>query len=313
MKKLFATAILSAVYLILAGQMAWAQGALTVTTDKAQYDYGEVIEISVTVSNPTDETFQRVGSSSCEAQFKFNDFDSLENTICTADAFPTVFPPGSKRTWIWRIDPAAIGLPSQPGPHAVIGYYPPTELADTIAIDAPRFLGGILAVGLQQNVSPDDVASIRDSLNVEVLESWETERGLAEKWQISGVAVDSAVAWYGADERFRYFEAVRRIEYHQIVSAEDVPEVASSAKLISAHPNPFTDSFAFGLELAHPQHVRVAIYDVLGREVAVLHRGILHGGPQQFSFESGLLANGLYVYQVEGESFSLAGKVLLAR
>lgn len=168
-------------------------------------------------------------------------------------------------------------------------------------------------MGLQQKVSPDEIAPIKDSLNAEVLESWESQRGLAEKWQISGVALDSAVAWYGADERFRYFEADRQIWYYETISAEDVPEIASSAKLMPAHPNPFTDSFTFGLELAYAQDVIVAIYDVLGRKVAVLHHGILHGGSQQFSFESGSLANGLYVYRVEGESFLMAGKVLLAR
>lgn len=314
MKKLCLTSIIAAVYLTLAVLPAWAQGILSVTTDKAQYEYGEMIEISVTIANPTNETFHLIGSSTCQAQFRFDSFDSREHTACTADELYIEFPPGSDRTWIWEIKPEEIGLPAQPGMHTIVGYYPNRELADTISVEAPHYLGGTLAVGLPQNVSAEEIAPVKDSLNAQVLDSWETLNGPAERWRISGTTVDSAVARYSEDARFRYVEAVREIQYHQIVSAEDVPDMISAANLTAAFPNPFEDSSTFGLEVPRTQYVRVAVYDVLGREIEILHEGVVSGGTRRsFSLQAGSLANGLYVYRAEGESFSVSGMVLLAR
>ena len=56
------------VILALASSSAFAQGALEVTTDRPGYEYGDTIQISVTISNPTNETFRLEGSSNCQAQ-----------------------------------------------------------------------------------------------------------------------------------------------------------------------------------------------------------------------------------------------------
>ena len=51
--------------------------------------------------------------------------------------------------------------------------------------------------------------------------------------------------------------------------------------------------------LERPGQVHLAVYDVLGREVAVLVDGRRPAGAQQATFEAAGLPSGLYLYRLE--------------
>ena len=62
------------------------------------------------------------------------------------------------------------------------------------------------------------------------------------------------------------------------------------------------------------QEVRVGLYDVLGREVAVLFEGALEGGEvAEVTIEGGGLPSGLYLYRAEGETFQATRQVTLIK
>ncbi len=103
-------------------------------------------------------------------------------------------------------------------------------------------------------------------------------------------------------------------------SFEYSPEVEASVTLAvpvavsELYPNPTPARAAFTLAVREAQHVRISIYDVLGRRVAVLHDGPLKANEQyQFTFNSRALASGLYFVQVKGEGFTKARKVMVVR
>lgn len=77
-----------------------------------------------------------------------------------------------------------------------------------------------------------------------------------------------------------------------------------------AYPNPSRGDVHFSLTLAAAQHVRIAVYDLLGREVARLHDGPLAGGAHRFTWSGGL-ASGVYVVATEGEAFTAQQRVTL--
>lgn len=84
--------------------------------------------------------------------------------------------------------------------------------------------------------------------------------------------------------------------------------------LSAAMPNPSGGQARVTLEVAEPQSVRVAVYDVVGREVAVLHDGPL--APRQeyaFTLDGSALPTGVYLIRAVGASFSDARRVTLAR
>ena len=115
---------------------------------------------------------------------------------------------------------------------------------------------------------------------------------------------------------------VRAIEQdrHDVISgsrylrptcADDLPP---GFALGTPTPNPFRDETAFALTVATPEPVRVAVYDVLGREVDVLHDGPLPAGtPVPFVWAPAAARAGAYLLRVEGPGFRVTRKVVRVR
>ncbi len=69
-----------------------------------------------------------------------------------------------------------------------------------------------------------------------------------------------------------------------------------------AYPNPFRDAARVTLTLDRPQYVEVTAYDLLGRRVAVLHRGPVPAGTFALDGVGRSLPAGSYVVRVQGET-----------
>jgi hypothetical protein len=68
---------------------------------------------------------------------------------------------------------------------------------------------------------------------------------------------------------------------------------------LEVRPNPFQDEATVALTLRAPSRVQVAVYDVLGREVAALADGAYAAGRYSFELESAALSAGVYVVRAE--------------
>lgn len=88
------------------------------------------------------------------------------------------------------------------------------------------------------------------------------------------------------------------------VASEDVAAPPSSFILAPAFPNPFTERTALQLTLPATQQVTIAVYDVLGRQVALLHEGPLPAGAHTLTFEAEDLPGGTYFVRANGVSSS---------
>ena len=84
-------------------------------------------------------------------------------------------------------------------------------------------------------------------------------------------------------------------------------------RLSAAYPNPFSIVTSFLLTVEEPQRVRVAVYDLFGREVEVLHNGVISAGEASFSFDGRNLPSALYLVRVDGERFSASQRVILVK
>ena len=81
-------------------------------------------------------------------------------------------------------------------------------------------------------------------------------------------------------------------------------EVPGTHILTSAYPNPFNPSTQLSLSVAHDQHVRIEVFDALGRSVHLLHDGMLTGTVQHvFRFDADGLPGGLYIIRATGDTF----------
>jgi hypothetical protein len=81
------------------------------------------------------------------------------------------------------------------------------------------------------------------------------------------------------------------------------PPDSLQAALSSSKPNPFRDQTTFGVSLADPATAEVSVYDIAGRYVATLHRGMLPRGTTYLTWngrrrDGSRAAQGIYFYQL---------------
>ena len=87
----------------------------------------------------------------------------------------------------------------------------------------------------------------------------------------------------------------------------------TGAELSQAYPNPFRAQTAFALRVERPQTVRVEVFDLLGRRVALLHDGAVAAGqPLRLTWDGSGAPAGLYVYRATGETFRATRRVTKA-
>jgi photosystem II stability/assembly factor-like uncharacterized protein len=98
-----------------------------------------------------------------------------------------------------------------------------------------------------------------------------------------------------------------------VVASESAPADGEAAAVLAIYPNPSSGAPTVALELADAADIRVAVYDILGRRVALLHDGPLHTGEHRFTFDGIDLPSGTYVVRVTGDSFDSTQRVTLTR
>jgi hypothetical protein len=79
------------------------------------------------------------------------------------------------------------------------------------------------------------------------------------------------------------------------------------------YPNPFSDVTSFTFKLGEDKHVRLAIYDAMGREVKVITDADYQRGVHSAVLRSGDLPNGLYFYRLTTDEGVIQRKMLLMR
>jgi hypothetical protein len=82
----------------------------------------------------------------------------------------------------------------------------------------------------------------------------------------------------------------------------DVPGGAGRAgeyELQQNYPNPFNPSTRIQFTVVNSQYTTVKVFDLLGREVAVLVDEMKAPGTYEVSWDAGGLASGVYVYRLQ--------------
>ncbi len=133
-----------------------------------------------------------------------------------------------------------------------------------------------------------------------------TAEGQAYTWTVAGLAPGV--------HPFR----LKQVDFDGSVAYSPIVEVTvgvpQAYTLTEAYPNPFNPEARFSLTVQQAQHVRLAVYDLLGREVMRLHDGLLLGGTRHdFILEASGLPTGTYLYRAVGESFTATRTAVLLR
>ena len=79
------------------------------------------------------------------------------------------------------------------------------------------------------------------------------------------------------------------------------------------YPNPFNPVTKISYYLPEAAQVRLTIYDIMGREVAVPVHGRIARGLHEFVLDGTSMTSGVYIYQLETQGFSFSRKMILLR
>ena len=85
------------------------------------------------------------------------------------------------------------------------------------------------------------------------------------------------------------------------------------SQLFQNYPNPFNPSTSIKIYLAKTSQTKLAVYDLLGREVKVLLDEIKNKGTYSVDFNASDLPSGVYFYQLESVSFKESKKMVLMK
>ncbi|MGB9696867.1 MAG: T9SS type A sorting domain-containing protein [Ignavibacteria bacterium] len=84
-------------------------------------------------------------------------------------------------------------------------------------------------------------------------------------------------------------------------------------ELLQNYPNPFNPITAIKFSLPKDQLVKLSIYDITGKEVAVLVNEVKKAGSYIVEFNAGNLASGVYFYKLTAGEFSSVKKMMLVK
>ncbi len=91
-----------------------------------------------------------------------------------------------------------------------------------------------------------------------------------------------------------------------VVAAEPAQDLPSGFELSQNYPNPFNPSTTIAYVLPTPAQVSLTVFDMQGREVAVVAGGWQAPGRHHLEFDAAGLAGGVYVYRLQAAPFAEA-------
>ncbi len=102
-----------------------------------------------------------------------------------------------------------------------------------------------------------------------------------------------------------------------LTKVKEITQLPSKFELSQNYPNPFSKSSGNSLKttisfnLARSEFVTLKVFDLLGKEVAVLVQGQKGVGKHQVSFDAGKLSSGIYFYELHAGKFIATRKMMI--
>ncbi len=97
------------------------------------------------------------------------------------------------------------------------------------------------------------------------------------------------------------------------VENEEADILPTEYNLAQNYPNPFNPSTTISFGVKDDGNFRLAVYNLLGEEVAVLANDFFKAGSYNFTFDASKLASGVYLYRLTGSDVNLVKKMMLLK
>jgi len=114
-----------------------------------------------------------------------------------------------------------------------------------------------------------------------------------------------------------YFYRLKQIDFNGQFNFSYEVEVEVNSPAVYAleqnYPNPFNPSTTINYSIAEAGIVKLAVYNLLGQEVALIVNEFKEAGGHTITFDASQLTSGAYFYTIETPQFKQTRKMLLAK
>lgn len=118
-------------------------------------------------------------------------------------------------------------------------------------------------------------------------------------------------------ETGNYYYRLKQVDFNGVYEYSNEIFVEVNPPLVFGldqnYPNPFNPTTSINFSLAEPSFVKLAVYNLLGEEVALLKNEFMTAGSFNVSFDAASLPSGMYLYKLETAQFSSVRKMMLMK
>ena len=101
---------------------------------------------------------------------------------------------------------------------------------------------------------------------------------------------------------------------NQLIAVNNIgSEIPGSFSLYQNYPNPFNPATQIIFDLRESGKTKLAIYDILGREVTVLVNEFKSAGRYTASFNAAAFSSGIYFYTLQSGKVKMTRKMILSK
>ncbi|MCF8262800.1 MAG: choice-of-anchor A family protein [Melioribacteraceae bacterium] len=106
--------------------------------------------------------------------------------------------------------------------------------------------------------------------------------------------------------------AILKYSDNSITSVEEISN-PEEFRLEQNYPNPFNPTTNIKFNIAVDGKYKIAIYNIIGQEVALIANQDFASGAHEFNFDATGLSSGIYIYRLSGASVNLTKKMILMK
>lgn len=135
-----------------------------------------------------------------------------------------------------------------------------------------------------------------------------------DNWDFYGV--NEGTIWNignGRNDGYPYFSWQYSNDLPVSVELYEKRNIVTNFELSQNYPNPFNPTTIIRYQLPMKEYISLKIYDVLGKEVAVLVNEEKDAGIHSVKFDANGLTSGVYLYRLQYGSFSQTKKLIILK
>jgi len=173
-------------------------------------------------------------------------------------------------------------------------------------------LGGTPIIGVNGTNTTSTVESIPDLGRSNVEFKWVIPEGLPSFPRIYAVLDQENLISEIHENNNKGFNVLGKSSVPTDLFAE-IDIIPDEFVLYQSYPNPFNPSSNIRYSIPQSEVVRIKVYDMLGREVAILTNEYKTAGTYEINFDGSRFASGVYFYSIQAGSFIETKKMMLMK